>query len=189
MSGRAFHPARMTRLSVIIVALAALPAQAADPTRYIDPRSGFTVAIPAELALRTDIKTRYDSAVGFDAKSGEPQPTGAYQTHLCEVGFVNQPDNASLSAAELKARAEKRKAEWLGRGQFTEASPATLSEPNGVPMIELDVRPASQPELRSLTAMFFTPRGETRLSCVTKETGWDKLLPLYRALLTGLKPA
>ena len=167
-------------LCLIALMTLASPACGADPTRYIDPRSGFAVAIPPDLVLRTGIRSQSDIAVGFDARSGQPAAATGHQAALCEVRFRNLPSNVTQDAINERVREAAVR---------MPAGDARVSEAGGIALVERELMPATAPGVRVLSASFVTPRGETILVCAAKEDDRDRLLPLYRALLAGLKPA
>lgn len=154
--------------------VAALPA-VASPLNVTAP-PGFTV-LPA---------TPSNDGVSILEVNREGDDAG------CEVAFRAVKPSASLSQAQINARAAQpdflTNLEKQEGAKFEKADvgPFTAGDVQGGALIGLPA--GSNGTLRALLVILDTPEGRTLISCSADATQFQSLLPAFEAVARGVKP-
>ena len=176
---------QITRLSLLTLALAAVPA-AADPVK--DETSGLGVAPPSGYAA-TAVPARPPYTVMYDVKRPDDTDTG------CKVGYNAAPQNASFSQAQLNEVAGTPE-----RKQVIEGMLGSLYEISGMDVVEhagvrgfrisgtFKPRPGMPERAQQVATVFYmmeTPKGRTTIVCVADRDNLDARKKDFEALMQG----
>ena len=176
----------MRAVLFLVLALAPLPALA-----FEDAATGFAFRAPPGFVEAPTSRVRFDAGVAIDAATGFP-PIAGTSKHLCEAGFKAAAQNARLTQRQINARAADRKRLERVKAIIGAAFDVTAIRPDGageVLGVEIEARPKFGPgheDARAYLSIFETPKGRTTLVCATGKDAWDKALPIFRDIRSGL---
>lgn len=175
-------------MRALLAALAFLPFPA---LAFEDAATGFAFRAPPGAVEAPSDRTRFDAAVAIDAAPGGPPPAGTSR-HLCEAGYKAARNNAHLTQRQINALAARRDRmervkKSLGVGfEVTAIRAVGLGDVLGA---EIEARPKFGPgheDARAYLTIHETPKGRVTLVCVTTAQAWEKALPLFRDIRSGL---
>lgn len=174
------------RALVFALALQPFPALA-----FEDAATGFAFRAPPGAVEAPSTRTRFDAAVAIDAAPGGPPPAGT-SGHLCEAGYKSAAANARLTQSRINALAASRARRERVKTSLGAAFDVTAIRVAGfgeVVGMEIEARPKAGPgrqDARAYLTIHETPKGRVTLVCVTKASAWEKALPLFRDIRSGL---
>lgn len=176
------------RARLCLLAALAAPAPA---LAYEDAATGFAFRAPPGFVEAPSVRKRFDAAVAVDASGGLPPAVGA-NGHLCEAGFKAAARNARFTQRQINAMAARPARLERVKAMLSPVFEVTAIRADGAGDVlgaEIEAIPktgAGRGDARAYLSIFETPKGRVTFVCATRRDAWDKALPLFREIRSGL---
>ncbi|SNB75039.1 protein TonB [Arboricoccus pini] len=160
-----------------------------DKTRYVDPKTGFTVEVSFPFQIERPRSDRnYDRLISVVSVLKTP-PVAGSSNELCSVGFKASPGNIQMTQAELNApEALRARADAMVKIQSTlQAKIETIKtfQQDQATGIEFVIAPGFGPEherIRQYISMVDRPAGRITVACATDVDAMPEALGTFRNL-------
>ncbi|WP_210253420.1 hypothetical protein [Antarcticirhabdus aurantiaca] len=184
----------LTRALGFMLAGAAMSCSAAA-AEFTDPKTGFSVTVPAGFALKSPRSDpNHDILIDVVSLSGQPPAAGGGEA-ICAAGFKRFPDGTVASQAELNAQPAIEKMandiKAMLRSHDMELQLMRSIPSKDFAGIEVVSKPMRGPDHENVAIYMATMDrvvGRTNIVCVTRDDALIEAMSVFQVIRDGARP-